>query len=1123
MLQDVRISGGTSDGPIGAIAGTANGTARIYNCGILPTNNNYSSSAETSYLQATSNPCGGIVGKLDETARVINCFSYANIWGGTDVAGIVGNNAGTTTMSSQTTMVMNCMFYGNITGGTTKKPVYAGTVISNAGTTGVNGYNYYRNGKDVTFDDDYTNFAAYYCTLPADEEYLTRFEYYRSILNSNRQLCVWWITGHTASEQTADDGKMMAKWVLDPSIAPYPILKKWGKYSSVINQDKEYVWNPITNSKISRAAAEPYQGKRLGTISVTINAGTKHAGTGITTTTLPSVVVMDMDTLNHDYCYAKIQLPYYNEVFGDPSVVIPATTATDYTAKWKQRYAGNYTDYVVTGWKITEIIGGKPGSFKGYAVASNGAVSAGAVNPDVPSDKAWEDGFNFADRDCTNKDKYSKSGRVFAQGGYYYVPEGVTGIIIEAYWGKAVYLHNNEHSLDRVNVASGGAESGNDTGAFFGTAFSPAGLLPTKFQNIDVQTTLQNAISMLTQNSSLTVYDQAIVLVGNVQVKNRSAGVGNNDKTKRRPFTIMSIDEDMDNEPDYCLEFQFRNGTDRPGIHPVRFDFLPVPELGLAIRTKNLGYTIGIFIPQGHFEITETAFMHTTQFEYDSKDINKVEAPLILNGGHFEQIVVRYGPKNKTSYILMGGNFRMKRFTPGYHATPTVDNSQPAIRHCAVNAIGGEYPEFYLSGIYAPDKATLDNDNPHCYTNGGYFGLIAGAGYEQVKGDVTFKIDHSIIGEFYGGGINAAKPVTGEINVTINNSLVGKYCGGPKVGKMTEVSSGVLETVTTNATGTTFGVFYGGGNGGTSYYRHKQYDNTKEFPTTDNGWKNNSGSGSSAYTPNFNTFTPLNQESDVDAAYKDSEKENWGYHAEYEFEVFNASNGLKTSEDVIRLYYHWAQFGITITGNVKSTLIDCTITGDFFGGGNLANVTGNVESILKGKTHIYGSAFAGGYSASIPSFPVHDKNTVKFPSKDKAGNVAEQGSLKYYQDGGKDRMYTWCYKNASGKVFPEGVVIPEGCSAGAKQKSVFQHDGKWYVLTTASLEDLGAVSGNTEITLDENCVIDGSVYGGGDSSEVKGNSTVKVQGKATVNGDVFGGGNEAEVGGMSKVNIMYTE
>ncbi len=1128
IVKTVSINAGNADGNASAICCEATGATRIYNCGILPTSTERDNEGNItgfsgSYVSGSTN-VGGIVGLLSGTSRVINCFSYANVSGGTMMGGIVGNNAVATTANSSDpdhylkTMVMNCMFYGNITGGsaTTMKPVYGGQVISNAGENGINNYNYYRNGKDVTFDDNYANFDAYYCTLPADEEYLTRFEYYRSILNSNKKLCTWWINGTSGTAPTDDDVDAVgiAKWVLDPEIAPFPILKKWGKYPSVINQDPEYVWNPITQQKVSRATAEPYHGKQLGTISVTVNAGTKHEGTGATSTTLSSVIVMDMDTLNHDYCYAKIQLPYYNEVFGDPSVQLPDPSAEDYTSKWNNRYGGNYKDYVVTGWKIKSVTGGETGSFKGYAVTSVpdaiSSVSAGTVTPDEVSTSAWEDGFNFADRKCTNKDLYSKSGRVFAQGGYYYVPEGVTAITIEAYWGKAVYLHNKGHYVDRVNVAAVAADnkdgSGDGTGPDFGSAFTPAGTLSTKFQTYDVKEDLQAAIKALTNNASYTVYDQAIVLVGNVQVKNRG---GNLAEGGSRAFTIMSCDLDLDNEPDYCLQFQQRNTTNRPAINPVRWDFLPVPELGLAIRTNTFAYAIGLMVPKGHFEITETAFMHTTQFEYDAA-IGKTEAPLILNGGHFEQIVVRYGPKDKTSYILMGGNFRMKRFTPGYHATPTVNSTYPAIRHCAVNAIGGEYPEFYLSGIYAPDQGTRDNDNPHCYTNGGYFGLVAGAGYEQVKGDVTFKIDHSIIDEFYGGGINAAKPVTGIIDVTINNSLVGIYCGGPKVGVMSTVD-GKLKTVTTNATGTTFGVFYGGGNGGTSYYRERKRDNTGTFPSSASAWDG------------YTAFNPLNQESAPNAAYQNGQNAKWGYHAEYEFEVFNSSNGLKSGEDVIRVYYRWAQFGTTTTGDVTSTLTDCTVTGNFFGGGNLANVTGNITSILKGNTHIYGSAFAGGFSASIPSFPVHDKNTVSIPTHDPAGNVDEQGSLDYYQDGGKDRMYTWCYKNASGKVLPEGVVIPSGYSAGTKQKSVFRYpdtdDGKWYVLTTESLEGLGSVSGDTNLTLDDNCVVDGSVFGGGDASTVEGNTTVNLQGNTQVFGNVFGGGNVAEVGGSATVNI----
>ena len=110
---------------------------------------------------------------------------------------------------------------------------------------------------------------------------------------------------------------------------------------------------------------------------MTIKAGAH--GSGSTSRNIP---ITDMDTLNCDYSYYKIQLPYYNEVFGNPN---GATHA--------EKYGGNYTEYVVTGWEIE-------------AAGSTTATD-----------------YNFADRNSIN-------GRVFAQGGYYYVPKDVTSITI---------------------------------------------------------------------------------------------------------------------------------------------------------------------------------------------------------------------------------------------------------------------------------------------------------------------------------------------------------------------------------------------------------------------------------------------------------------------------------------------------------------------------------------------------------------------------------------------------------------------------------------------------------------------------------------------------------------------
>ena len=1083
ILKDVTISGdiGGDDemNNVGAICNEAKGDSRIYNCGVLGTltetkddHGNVTAISSTSTISGDGN-VGSIVGLLDERSRVINCYSFAIVSGGTMAAGIVGNNAQASTQSSLKTIVVNCMFYGDITGGTEKYPVYGNNSINNDADDGINPYCYYR--KAATFTP-----TGYNRSWPAEEKNLTRFEYYRSILNSNKKLCTWWVNGTNETVPTDDDVSDVgiAKWVLDLAIAPYPILKAWGKYPSVINPDPDKRVNPSTKAWVDRAdasnnwgkhAAPDTEGQKLGTVSVTINAGSHHSGTKHPTgSTSKSINITAMDTEYNDYCYGKIQLPYYNDVFGDPN-------GADHAAK----YAGNYTDWVVTGWEIS-----------GGSNAEN---------------------YNFADRNSYN-------GRVFAQGGYFYVPDGVESITITAHWGKAVYLANRGYSIDRVKVTAGDYRKADGTES---TNFAPAGTVENKFQNVDVYDDLQNAIKALgTSPTYPTVYDQAIVLIGNHQVKNggdKSAAnsIGYNLDSKWHPFTIMSADFDFDNEPDYCLQLQFRTNTDRPGIQPVRFDFLPVVELGLAVRHDKNAYSIGIFVPQGHFEITETSFMRTTQFEWDSGQdggLNRIanDVPVILNGGEFDQLAVRYGNGDRTGYFLLGGHLWFHRFGPGTHPN-TANTNKAKVKLCPVNVIGGDYPEFYLSGLYRADITPRDDQgDPFCFIDGGNFGKIYGSGYEKINGNVTFEINHAIIGEFYGGGINGSNPIGGNIKVTIDNSHVDKYCGGPVVGNMTG------KTVTTDATGTTFGVFYGGGNGGNSYYRELQNDgdqNSDHIGTWNGSW-------------NWQNFNPLNKENGVTAAYDDGNT-NKGFHAEYEFEVFNQSNGVPNAsgKDQItqRGFIRWIQFGITITGNVKSTLTDCIVENNFYGGGNLATVDGTVTSTLKNTT-VKGEVFGAGFSATIPTFQVHDKANKSFPSIDNAGIITDG----HIEDDGK--VYEWT-NDLNGMSESERKASP------TYSKTV-DNETKWYCYTWNSLENLGVVTkavilnlttsdtnGKTTIgTVGDDTT--GHVYGGGDASAVNNttnptdaSTTINISGNTEILGNVYGGGNKGAVSGSTTVNI----
>ena len=1024
-LQNVSIS--SSDEYVGAIAGIAQGYSRIYNCGILP---NDATFPEGTHPFVTGGTCaGGIVGKLDGDSRVINCYSYADVSASDYAAGIVGQNTFASTAevsggkyTELKTAVVNCMFYGNITGGSNQYGVYGGYLITNAAATGISSYNYYRSGSTFTTGEP----TAYNCSFPADERYLTQVEFHRSLLNSNRELCGWWVgsdvapsTMTTAEVQAIPkDASLMYKWVVDPNLAPYPILKPFGKYPSIINTNTGTPW-------FDRTTAAPFEGKQLGTLSVIIKSGGSASDQHL------NIPITDMDSLHYDFGYRKVQLPYYNTVFGNPD-----------GDTWQEKYAGNYTDQVVTGWKITNVSGGTQGSF----VAD------------------WQDGYNFADRKCTEKDLYSKSGRVFAQGGYYYVPDDVTEITIEAYWGKAIYVTNKDGYYDRVNITIG------NTGA----AFAPAGTRDNNIPDATIQTTsIKETLTATNIDAKKTVYDYALVLVGNVQ-----ESVGKSDVVHKtqdtRGFTIMSVDLDFDEEPDYCLEWQLGKEMARQVIAPIRFDFLPVVELGIAgkLHDSKDFYSLGCYRSKGHFEVTETAFIRFGQFEFELG--TRDDGPIILNGGIYDQYT--RGRNNETNqhinYVILGGHIVMPSFTPGAHVNSA---AKYQTRHCAVNALGGDFTSFYLTGGYNEGIVPYD-DNPHCYIDGGRFGTIAAAYKEGIAGDVTWRINNALIGEFYGGGVMAQatgdtyKIVKGSIDVVINNSIVGKYCGGPKFGDMVDG-----KTVTTSATGTIFNQYFGAGNGGTNYVQYANTDATG-VPVTD--W---SSTINSKYTP---------------GNYRNKDQ---GYAANYDLEVINYSTGDGNGKFVNRSYYYSAQFATTNTGNVTSTLTDCTINTNFYGGGFLGGVTGNVTSTLNNCT-VKGAVFGAGYSASAGIVNIYNKDKVPPVPNIYTGMIKPQS-------GGTFTTYEW----TNNKKFGTKTL-----STGSPTILNPNDDGINYIYTEVSLENLGTVSGNVTLTINGTTTVGESVYGGGEESGVGGDTEVTItggtigkEGRSSYGyryGNVYGGG-----------------
>lgn len=985
IIDKVTISGIAN---AGAICGTAQGNAKIYNCGVL-------SSDGTSSVSGTTN-AGGLVGTIASgNVRVVNCYNYATVGGGTYAAGIVGRNqgtvSGTTTVNTTGVRITNCMMYGDMTAGTNRSPVYGGNHTNNVQQ--LHEYNYYRSRANLTY-------TAYNDQLAIDkDEYLTRFPFYRHIQNTHRELAAYFLFGAQPSAAQVDE---IGHWVLKPEVAPYPIIEPW------IEDTRR---TTVDIAAHLPATTEKYAGKLLNNIGddgYYTGAGDKVTAMGdggylhVTvvignTSRSVDLPITDMDTLAFDFTWGKVVLPFANEFDG-----------------WTRDYSK-----AITGWRITSITGGTAGTLSNY---------------------------NFADRDCTAKDLYSNSNYIFAQGGNYIVPYGVTAITIEANMANAFYLSDARADFGYSNTYDGQTNL--------------AWTMPTTYHGQTIYTSLATLMGALATTTN--PHTQAIVLVGNYHYNQKVTNSANTafENNTGKAFTIMSCDEDNNQEPDYG--WYSYHTDDRVEAPPMRFDFVPNIGMGMAQRVNGSDPypTIGIWHNRGWFELTETCVSFMSECEINDNNFSATDDGhgnnrWIANSGYFIQIVrARDGACNRLSYLQIGGNAYIKELYPGSHT----DNSYATTLRPIV-VTGGEVAECYMTGYKA--GATAPGADIHFWCAGGRIHKYLSAYMENPSTNgvnVTAKVDHAVIRRFFGGGTSAAARITGNINITMNNSLVDFYCGGPEFGDM---AAG--RTVTTHATGSTFGEYYGAGFGGTSITYNREAQNSPAFGA--------STTYPLAFGTNYKRLT---------------NNATYGIGSCYKFEYILYAGG--SGSGVARFYTGYAQFSLATTGNVTNVLLGCTILRNYYGAGCQGKVDGTVTSTLT-DCSILGSAFGGGYKAAA--------NTVDvYPATQPTYSV-------YTRETGLFSDF--------GTVAPETFTWQYGATVGS-------NDANKILYTTTDMTTLGNVTGAISLTIDGGSVA-GSVFGGGNESISRNNTNVILQGPAVIGGDVFGGGNRAPVEGDASVII----
>lgn len=991
ILDNIKISGArtvNNTACLGAITCCAMGSTKIYNCGVQASGSTYDENGNIVTNSSTisgGQRTGSLVGYIPSGAnvRVVNNYSYADVTNGGYSGGIVGRNEATALTKDNITnsshaAITNNMFYGNLKGSTTyTSPTYSGNHTSNV--QNVNEYNYWRNHAEVEY-------AYYNNQLAIDkDDYLNRFPFYRHIQNTHRELAAIYLFGSASEANVAEIGHWYNEKTVpgQTNTCPYPIIQAWETNTKKTTVEIE---NNLPNT------TDDYAGKLLtemgssGYLRVNWSVYGKSGSVDLPIT--------DMDSLNYDFTWGKVVLPFANELAD------------------RNTYAN-----VCTGWKITGVTGGTAGTLTNY---------------------------NFADRDCTAKDLYSNSGFIFAQGGNYIVPYGVIAISIEANMAKAYYLRDESYDIGY-----------NDT---YGGATAVGGTISGQYHGQNVYTDLNTLLNAMGTYSN--PHSQAIVLVGNYHYNQNTIGGNRFSSYTGKGLTIMSVDEDNNQEPDYG--WYSYHTTDRTGVPPIRFDFVPNIGIGMAARTTgSTPYpTIGIWYGRGWFELTETCVSIMSECEiqdanYTQKDHNMTR--FIVNSGCFVQIVRgRQSTNNGLSYLQIGGNAYVKELYPGSHTDGGTTSYTTTV--CPIVVTGGEIKECYMTGYKSGSSAS---GNIYFWCAGGKIEKFLGAYLEKPStgANMTAKVDHALIGRFFGGGTSTSARITGNIDITMNNSKVNFYCGGPEFGDM---ATG--KTVTTNSKGTTFGQYYGAGYGGTSitYYRENQ---------------TSSSFGSDLTYPEGFTYYTNNR-------LKDSHSLGVGTCYKFEYILYSGGGGSGIS----RFYTGYASFSKAATGSVTNVLEDCIIENNFYGGGCQGNVLGSVSSTLK-DCSVKGSAFGGGYKAPETTVDVYPTTQPTYSAyKKETGIFSDFGTITPVP-------YKW---------------VHSGATAGTNEvKCSFSE---------SEMEDLGSVTGAISITIDGGSIM-GSVYGGGNESQAKGSTTVAITGDATVYNNVFGGGNLADVSGATAVNI----
>ena len=805
IIDDVSysISGSYSNfRTIGALTGYIDNYAYVFNSGVLSgtinvsgtaggTGNNYGLyiGSLIGYFANNANIGSGYSNTTVFKNGIVNTYSYAdfnlsgNASGNVYIGGILGFRGNNSTyMNGGNSLFYNAAYYGKINKGAGTNHNYQ--FVYNCGSNRVSSsispmsaYYWYK-GDNVDLPSNAQNQTR---AIAQNSNYL-QSEGFVAHLNSSKKVLrfyfhdAWKDSSDDVSDRNLESVEGREETIEELALPETKFRMAERLFNSVYSDVEWYISNDDIGDVVPyfpilryRTVNNSVSSNTNGSVTIVLNAG---ANNSVGTNKRYTVPITDQDVYVGDFVYHKIKLPYAYDVY---------KTTT---------YKPNNSQYTRTfnGWKLMSVDG-----VYGY---KNTNTSLDVME------------YQYTLRDTAQA--YSKNvGEVFAEGGYYLVPDGVTTITFESIWAYTVYLRDNKNQMAfnygnySVNNDSTNGYNGDVTNPFNQTV----GLSKdVPFTNID---TAYTYVSEHFPHN--TIYDSAIVLVGNYHYSATSYGTELLESDWRKtddsvPVTIKSDDKNHDFKPDYSLYIRNPN---KMYFGSVRFDFINI--LGIPQVAGYSGMLNSWFLSNNvDFEVTETVVTdHINLFMRNAKYVK-------ILGGYWNI----YNNYNETTdvngYAIFGGNARADEViaTSLYDEKGSINNAPSEVGRI-MNIVGGRIK--FLS--YDNKPMLVYFKQTHMYIDGGYIDEY----YTYYKGSTRnrafTKINGSIINNCYGGGFADSSAIEKGANFKINNSRIGTLFGGPKYG----VIGGVLDLTIENSE---LDYVYGGGYGGTEYFTDKLTTNT---------------------------------------------------------------------------------------------------------------------------------------------------------------------------------------------------------------------------------------------------------------------------------------------------------